>query len=459
MSPAQHQIHHSADPTHADRNYGTVLSIWDWLGGSLHTTPKTPQELRFGLCEVSATSATSATRLLVAPFADAFAILRPRLRPIAISIICATLVSGCASKKIDRAALLSALGSNSLAVYRQFHEDASALVSATEAYAQAPDATTRANAQAAWLQAMTHWEQAEMLRFGPLGALESPGGLALRDEIYAWPLVTRCLIEQQIVAEGYQQVTALATDVRGLATLEYLLFFSDGNNQCAQSNPINADGTWAALGVAGLEQRKARYAHAVALDVAARSTALLAAWEPNGFLAQLQTAGRGSVLLSTQQMAFNAVAEALYYSDTELKDRKLAVPLGLKECPVAVCSTTPESEWAGAGKQHLRANLFGMRVLLEGSDAAAQGSTLGFDDYLEALGASAIAAQAREDLAEAVAAVDSLDDAPLAQILVDNSAKLQAVYERVKALTDFVKMEFTTTLEIKPPTRVEGDHD
>lgn len=48
MSPAQHQIHHSLDPRHVDRNFGSFLAIWDRLGGTLHTT-SAYQALRFGL--------------------------------------------------------------------------------------------------------------------------------------------------------------------------------------------------------------------------------------------------------------------------------------------------------------------------------------------------------------------------------------------------------------------------
>jgi sterol desaturase/sphingolipid hydroxylase (fatty acid hydroxylase superfamily) len=35
ISPAQHQIHHSADPADFDSNYGSFLSVWDLLGGTL----------------------------------------------------------------------------------------------------------------------------------------------------------------------------------------------------------------------------------------------------------------------------------------------------------------------------------------------------------------------------------------------------------------------------------------
>ena len=72
ISPAQHQIHHSADARHAGRNYGAVLAVWDWMGGSLHLAAK--GALRFGLPGAGAESHRLAHLYLV-PFRDALAIL------------------------------------------------------------------------------------------------------------------------------------------------------------------------------------------------------------------------------------------------------------------------------------------------------------------------------------------------------------------------------------------------
>ena len=36
ISPAQHQLHHSLDERHYDKNFGAALAIWDWMFGSLH---------------------------------------------------------------------------------------------------------------------------------------------------------------------------------------------------------------------------------------------------------------------------------------------------------------------------------------------------------------------------------------------------------------------------------------
>ncbi len=48
-SPAQHQIHHSKDPKHYNKNFGTNLSIWDWMFGTLYTTSAEQEKLEFGI--------------------------------------------------------------------------------------------------------------------------------------------------------------------------------------------------------------------------------------------------------------------------------------------------------------------------------------------------------------------------------------------------------------------------
>jgi sterol desaturase/sphingolipid hydroxylase (fatty acid hydroxylase superfamily) len=48
QSPAHHQIHHSNQPRHFNKNLGFVLAIWDWLFGTLYV-PETYERLTFGL--------------------------------------------------------------------------------------------------------------------------------------------------------------------------------------------------------------------------------------------------------------------------------------------------------------------------------------------------------------------------------------------------------------------------
>jgi sterol desaturase/sphingolipid hydroxylase (fatty acid hydroxylase superfamily) len=48
ISPAQHQVHHSLDPRHFDKNMGFIFACWDWAARTLYV-PREREELSFGL--------------------------------------------------------------------------------------------------------------------------------------------------------------------------------------------------------------------------------------------------------------------------------------------------------------------------------------------------------------------------------------------------------------------------
>ena len=49
QSPAHHQLHHSADPAHFDKNLGFALALWDWVFGTLAIPAKTREPIVFGV--------------------------------------------------------------------------------------------------------------------------------------------------------------------------------------------------------------------------------------------------------------------------------------------------------------------------------------------------------------------------------------------------------------------------
>jgi sterol desaturase/sphingolipid hydroxylase (fatty acid hydroxylase superfamily) len=51
QSPAHHQLHHSLDPAHFDKNLGFALAIWDWAFGTLAIPAKAAEPIVFGLLE------------------------------------------------------------------------------------------------------------------------------------------------------------------------------------------------------------------------------------------------------------------------------------------------------------------------------------------------------------------------------------------------------------------------
>jgi sterol desaturase/sphingolipid hydroxylase (fatty acid hydroxylase superfamily) len=66
LSPAHHQIHHSADPAHFNRNLGSFLAIFDWMFGTLHVPSRESPRLKFGAGEIGE-DPHSVTSLLIDP--------------------------------------------------------------------------------------------------------------------------------------------------------------------------------------------------------------------------------------------------------------------------------------------------------------------------------------------------------------------------------------------------------
>lgn len=360
-----------------------------------------------------------------------------------------------------RAAVLSASGACVLQTAREFQTAATALETAVAAHAAQPDASTREAARTAFNAAMDAWQVAEVMQVGPAATRSVPGGAELRDNIYSWPLVSRCAVEEQIVSRGYTAESFPTTLVtrRGLAALEYLLFYEGADTACPSTSPIVSQGTWAALAGDEREARKRAYASVVATDLKSRAQQLVAAWDPNqgGFTRTLETAGSGNAVYPTSQAALNSVSDALFYVDYEAKDFKLARPMGLRECPTATCPEDLESPFAHRSKANLRANVVGFRRLTEGCGANFEGT--GFDDLLEASGAGELAARLRERTTALTAALDAMPGQDLAVPLAQNPASVRALYDSVKGVTDVLKTELVTVLDLELPTKVEGDND
>jgi sterol desaturase/sphingolipid hydroxylase (fatty acid hydroxylase superfamily) len=79
MSPAHHQIHHSVDPKHFNKNLGSCLAVWDWMFGTLHVPAKEPEKLSFGVGPDHAHPHTFRGEFIV-PFVRAFGVMRGAFR-------------------------------------------------------------------------------------------------------------------------------------------------------------------------------------------------------------------------------------------------------------------------------------------------------------------------------------------------------------------------------------------
>lgn len=339
-----------------------------------------------------------------------------------------------------------------------FAAQADALRVATQALVIAPQgATERAAAQTAWIDAFLAWQVAELHQLGPAGSsLAVEGGEDVRDAVYSWPTVNRCQVDQATHDEAYAASdffdTALVPVV-GLDALEVLLFAPEGLNGCLASVAMNKDGTWAALGEAEIQARRAAYADRLAERLVTQVGALRTAWDPDGddWSGKVARAGQGGdTPFATRQDALDAILRALFYLETQTKDRKLGRPLGLVGCLDAPCPEEAEARLAAVSVEAVAANVEGFAALYAGGDGT------GFDDLLVEAGHDDVATAVDAAL-QAVRAAASAEVPPLHEAVDDPAA--EALFAAVKALTDLLKGDLTTALALRLPAESAGDAD
>jgi uncharacterized iron-regulated protein len=370
----------------------------------------------------------------------------------------------------DKPALLRAFGECALGTYRDFQQTLPALDAATKRFEAEGTPDAREAARAAWKTAIDAWQRAELFTLGPAGpsgTSGTPGGQDLRDPIYAWPLLSRCLVDQQIVSQEYDKPSfaSALVSTRSLAAVEYLLFYDGPDNGCPPEAAINAQGSWKAIAPADLTKRRAAYARAALADVMAKTATLVDAWDPakGNFVNTLATAGHNDTY-KTMQMGFNAVSNAAFYFDTDVKNMKVGLPAGLTldatnapECATPPCLDKVESPWAHRSKEHVKNNLVGFEMIMRG--CGANGDGLGFDDLLVAVGGEATAKRLADATAATKAALDELKEPTFEEDLQKNPAGVKKLFDALRAVAVLMKSEFVTVLDLELPRKAEGDND
>lgn len=321
--------------------------------------------------------------------------------------------------------------------------------------------TVRPLAQSAWREAMRDWQHVEQMQVGPIGAMDTTsGGEDMRDEIYFWPPVNLCGIDQRVASDDYQNPEVLAEDlvnVRGLGAIEYLLFVESADNKCSPLSSINADGTWAAFSSEQIEQRRMAMAAQLAELVHLRASELVVRWSKDGgnFVQELTDPARPGALYGSAQEGLNAVSDAMFYLYESVRDMKLGKPAGIVECTETTCPDLVEFPHSGYSVQAIRENLLAFQSLYRGGD---ESSELGFDDLLIAMDASEFARTMDGHIDAAIAAVDQIDG-PLHEAVISDAADVEAAYAAIRVVVADLKTMFVSVLDLEIPNRVATDND
>lgn len=361
--------------------------------------------------------------------------------------------------------VLASLGANViLPTYRELATSAAALETATATLVSDPSEANRTAAQAAWVETIGIWQRAELFLIGAAGMSGTQGvvgGMDLRDDIYSFPTTSTCRVDQETVEQAYTNVDAFAgelVNVRGLDELEYLLFAPTTANTCLDTDAINTEGTWAALGDAEVSARRAAYAHTLAVLVRRHADTLVSAWDPGegDFLGALSHAGEASSPFRTAQHGLNDLAgQMIAYADAVMKDMKVGEPAGILACPTGSCLEQLESPWAHRSREHVLVNLRTLQTIVLGAPPGTE--ALGIDDLLIEMGASEAATQLAAAIADAITAVEALEG-DLATAIEANPTGVMSAFDAMTTAVSLLKADLVTILDIELPANF-GDND
>jgi predicted lipoprotein len=320
------------------------------------------------------------------------------------------------------------------------------------------------SAQSSWRITTALWQHAEMMQVGPLTDNEGD----LRNLIYSWPAKSYCGVDQDTVyfEDGYinkdtnrpYSIKERTATRRGLVSLEYLLFNAELNHSCTIANDALMD--WNSRTDSARRIARCEYALEVSRDLVDNSQVLLDKWSgESGYASELKGAGQSGNRFESVHAAVNLISDAMFYTDKQLKDYKLATPLGYfsNSCGLEACPADVESPIAKHSLQNLKANLEAFEKLFTGNGNT-ENDTTGFDDFLDFEGGSDIKESILTGIAESNAAIDAING-DMKQALVNEKAKVELTHTKIKDVTDQLKNDFINKLALELPKTSAGDND
>lgn len=347
-----------------------------------------------------------------------------------------------------------------------FETKASSLDNAMTAWVETPtNEDLKLTARQSWDDAMLAWQSIEVVQTGPL--IENT--FLLRDSIYSWPAVSTCVVDQEVIeadTQGENYDISNRTPVRkGLAALEYILYTSTLDHTCPPTT--NKTVNWNARTDSERQTLRTQFAKTVSEDLVSLASELKSRWttNDNSFRIELLNTNSAVSRFSSPIKAINAISDALFYIEKEVKDIKLAEPLALKgdKCTQgqADCAMLVENVLSARSKEHIRQNLLAFEQIFLGNSAAGI-EGLGYDDLIDAAnGGENVSAAMEADISNALNALDALGNLSLKQAVTDvNSINLATgVHESVKKITDRLKSDFLNLLGLSIPGTAAGDGD
>ena len=328
------------------------------------------------------------------------------------------------------------------------------------------EAASRAEAQDDWRAAMDSLQKTEMHVLGPA----QRNGNALRNRIlsYANGSLSTCGVDEIAVLANEPEfdISTRATNQRGMGAVGYLLFRDELSHSCPPQVPTTA--SWNALSETAKSRSRCVAAQVIASDVSAAVDQIVDQWDAAG-------GDYRSEFVSDANAGNNLqlVTDAIFYLDTGVKDQKLGIPLGINDaCSGYSCPDQVESQYSRNSLRNLQKNIESFRKIFRG------GEGIGFDDLITGEGFDDVSLRFIDNSKAAIEAIDAISVPVYEQAAsinsqergtqctnayanVDLADELSAcgLYGLIKALTDDLKIDFVTIVNVNLPEGAQADND
>ena len=263
-------------------------------------------------------------------------------------LISGILFTGCDKEEIiqdssDYSAELSNIGSNViLETYKQLAAASADLLTATQKLQDDPTAQNLEDAQNAWKNTRSYWEQSEGFLFGPV---DQEG---IDPAIDSWPLDVATL-NNMLSSSNNLTVDFLShqeDNVKGFHVIEYLLWGENGQKTIDQFTTREFEYLSASTGLLAKDTKK-----------------LYNLWDPaqGNFIKNILTAGNGSNLYISQKSALEEIATALANIADEVANGKIEDPFTQQNI------TLEESRFSSNSKEDFANNIRSIQNIYSGN--------------------------------------------------------------------------------------------
>lgn len=334
-------------------------------------------------------------------------------------------------------------------------------------------------AQGQWKRAMLAYHRIDSFPVGPIWA----DGKKLAARLYSWPLFNSCGIDSETVRgkEGIGSPPAdLPNPVRGLGALEYLLFEKSMMSKCnVRAYPQVIQ--WTKLPVSEKRRDRCLLAARLAKDVSAQAGELASQWSPKGRNFTRRFIDQSDAAFPNAMAAANAISDGLFQVE-ELKDLRLARPLGLhKDCvsTTGKCPEDLEHPFSDLAVKSAVSRLSALSDVFRGrfpNTAGGDVDGFGFDDLLTSRGHKEISVKIIQLIEKAKsglhafetgisrkslsAEIESIDPAACAATTSSQrTVEFCALFQDVREITVSMKTEFLAVLALRAPPSYQGDND